>query len=194
MVIPMNIFKKIFKKWNREPDEMEYEETDWEGEEEEAEQSVDFDNKEVRETYVRNCLEKMADATKELENLTFEYDMVTSYLKDMEEIEALPEEEAEELKNCAKKVELLQNSRDDYMGRKRRMSDDRYRQIERMLDEIEEGCAKIKEAEQYQELVKKDLSRLEGEKHAYLYRKNELISAIADTRGMAIISVTALGL
>ncbi len=120
--------------------------------------------------------------------------MVTSYLKDMEEIEALPEEEAEELKNCAKKVELLQNSRDDYMGRKRRMSDDRYRQIERMLDEIEEGCAKIKEAEQYQELVKKDLSRLEGEKHAYLYRKNELISAIADTRGMAIISVTALGL
>ncbi len=190
----MNIFKKIFKKWNREPDEMEYEETDWEGEEEEAEQSVDFDNKEVRETYVRNCLEKMADATKELENLTFEYDMVTSYLKDMEEIEALPEEEAEELKNCAKKVELLQNSRDDYMGRKRRMSDDRYRQIERMLDEIEEGCAKIKEAEQYQELVKKDLSRLEGEKHAYLYRKNELISAIADTRGMAIISVTALGL
>ncbi len=173
---------------------MEYEETDWEGEEEEAEQSVDFDNKEVRETYVRNCLEKMADATKELENLTFEYDMVTSYLKDMEEIEALPEEEAEELKNCAKKVELLQNSRDDYMGRKRRMSDDRYRQIERMLDEIEEGCAKIKEAEQYQELVKKDLSRLEGEKHAYLYRKNELISAIADTRGMAIISVTALGL
>ena len=194
MVIPMNIFKKIFKKWNREPDEMEYEETDWEGEEEEAEQSVDFDNKEVRETYVRNCLEKMADATKELENLTFEYDMVTSYLKDMEEIEALPEEEAEELKNCAKKVELLQNSRDDYMGRKRRMSGDRYRQIERMLDEIEEGCAKIKEAEQYQELVKKDLSRLEGEKHAYLYRKNELISAIADTRGMAIISVTALGL
>lgn len=190
----MNIFKKIFKRWNRETDEADYDEVDWEGEEEEEEESVDFDNKEVREAYVKNCLEKIADATKELENLTFEYDMVTSYLKDMEEIEALPEEEAEELKNCAKKVELLQNSRDDYMGRKRRMSDDRYRQIERMLDEIEEGCAKIKEAEQYQELVKKDLSRLEGEKHAYLYRKNELVSAIADTRGMAIISVTALGL
>lgn len=190
----MNIFKKIFKRWNREADETDYDEVDWDGEEEEEEESVDFDNKEVREAYVRNCLEKMADATKELENLTFEYDMVTSYLKDMEEIEALPEEEAEELKSCAKKVELLQNSRDDYMGRKRRMSDDRYRQIERMLDEIEEGCEKIKEAEQYQELVKKDLSRLEGEKHAYLYRKNELIGAIADTRGMAVISVTALGL
>lgn len=189
----MNILKKIFKKWNRGFEEEEYEETDWEDSGEE-EKSVDFDNKEVREAYVRNCLEKMAEATKELENLTFEYNMVTSYLKDMEEIEALPEEEAEELKSTAKKVELLQNSRDDYMGRKRRMSDDRFRQIERMLDEIEEGCAKIKEAEEYRELVKKDLSRLDGEKHAYLYRKNELMSAIADTKGMAVICVTALGL
>ncbi|MCM1386331.1 MAG: hypothetical protein NC231_03310 [Bacillus sp. (in: Bacteria)] len=190
----MNIFKKIFKRWNRDIDEEEYEETDWEDEDEEEEKNVDFDNKEVRDAYVRNCLEKMADATKELENLTFEYNMVTSYLKDMEEIEALPEEEAQELQTVAKKVELLQNSRDDYVGRKRRMSDERFRQIERMLDEIEEGCAKIKEAEEYHELIKKDLSRLEGEKHAYLYRKNELMGAIADTKGMAIICVTALGL
>ncbi|MCM1252275.1 MAG: hypothetical protein NC321_05595 [Clostridium sp.] len=190
----MNIFKKIFKRWNRDIDEEEYEETDWEDEDEEEEKNVDFDNKEVRDAYVRNCLEKMADATKELENLTFEYNMVTSYLKDMEEIEALPEEEAQELQTVAKKVELLQNSRDDYVGRKRRMSDERFRQIERMLDEIEEGCAKIKEAEEYHELIKKDLSRLEGEKHAYLYRKNELMGAIADTKGMAIICITALGL
>lgn len=194
MVIVMNLFKKIFKKWKKDLDDVDYEDTDWEDSEEEEQGPIDFDNKEVRDSYVKNCLEKMGEATKELENLTFEYNMVTSYLKDMEEIEALPEEEAEELKSCAKKVELLQNSRDDYMGRKRRMSDERFRQIERMLDEIEEGCSKIKEAEEYQELVKKDLSRLEGEKHAYLYRKNELMSAIADTRGMAIICVTALGL
>lgn len=190
----MNIFKKIFQRWTKDFEEEEYEETDWEGDDDEEEKEIDFDNREVREAYVKNCLEKMADATKELDNLTFEYNMVTSYLKDMEEIEALPEEEAEELKNTAKKVELLQNSRDDYVGRKRRMSDDRFRQIERMLDEIEEGCAKIKEAEEYRELIKKDLSRLEGEKHAYLYRKNELMGAIADTKGMAIICVTALGL
>ncbi len=191
----MNIFKKIFKRWSKDFEEEDYEETNWEGDDDdEEEKEVDFDNKEVREAYVKNCLEKMAEATKELDNLTFEYNMVTSYLKDMEEIEALPEEEAEELKSTAKKVELLQNSRDDYVGRKRRMSDDRFRQIERMLDEIEEGCAKIKEAEEYRELVKKDLSRLEGEKHAYLYRKNELMHAITDTKGMAIICITALGL
>ena len=187
----MGIFKKFIDKFRKKPEEIDYEE-EWE--ESTQEERVDFTNREVREEYVRNCLGKIAEAAKELENLNFEYDTVTSYLKDMEEIEAIPEEEAEELKSCAKRVELLQNSRDDYMGRKRRMSDSRFQQIERMLDEIEEGCSKLREAEQYQELIKKDLSRLEGEKHAYFYRKNELIGTIADTKGMAVICVTALGL
>ncbi|MCM1175436.1 MAG: hypothetical protein NC341_10350 [Blautia sp.] len=189
----MGLFRKIFGRWRKKQEEIDYEE-EWEESGEKEEAHIDFTDREAREEYVRNCLEKIADASKELENLNFEYNTVTSYLKDMEEIEALPEEESEALKSCAKRVELLQSSRDDYMGRKRRMSDSRFHQIERMLDEIEEGCGKLKEAEQYQELIKKDLSRLEGEKHAYYYRKNELVSTIADTKGMAVICVTALGL
>ena len=114
----MGIFKKFIDKFRKKPEEIDYEE-EWE--ESTQEERVDFTNREVREEYVRNCLGKIAEAAKELENLNFEYDTVTSYLKDMEEIEAIPEEEAEELKSCAKRVELLQNSRDDYMGRKRRM-------------------------------------------------------------------------
>ena len=187
----MNWLKRLFGRWSRAAEEPDYEE-DWENDKEDK--IEDFSNKEIREEYVKNCLEKIADASKELENLDFEYNTVTSYLKDMEEIEAIPEEEAEDLKNCAKKVEFLQNSRDDYVGRKRLMSDERYYQLEGMIDEIEEGCGKIKEAEQYQELVKKDLSRLDGEKHAYLFRKNELIGEVADTKGMAVICVAALAL
>lgn len=190
----MNWLKKLFSRFNKTMEEPDYEEEgDWE-DTDAAEEALDLGNREIREEYVRNCLEKIADASKELENLTFEYNMVTTYLKDMEEIEALPEEEAEELKACAKKVELLQSSRDDYAYRKRRMSDERFHQMERMIDEVEEGCEKLKKAEEYQELIKKDLSRLEGEKHAYLYRKSELMGAISDTKGMAVICITALGL
>ena len=54
------------------------------------------------------CLEQIAEASKELENLQFEYNMVTSYLKDMEEIEALPKEEKEILSECAKKIDALE--------------------------------------------------------------------------------------
>lgn len=170
----------------------DFEEEAWE--EEESEKQIDYTNKEQRSDYVRNCLEKMADATKELENLTFEYNMVTSYLKDMEEIEALPPEESEQLKECAKRVSLLQDSKSDFMGRPHRITDEKYRMMERIEDQVEEGYQKITEAEEYQDLVRKDLNRLDGEKHAYLYRKNEVMRLIADTKGMAVICVVALGL
>ena len=186
----MGFIKKLFDRFRRNYDE--YDDEEWD--EEESSREIDFDNKEQRNDYVRNCLEKMADATKELENLNFEYNMVTSYLKDMEEIEALPQEESEQLKDCAKRVSLLQDRKTDFMGRPRRITDEKYRMVERMEEEVEEGLEKIAEAEGYQELIRKDLSRLEGEKHAYLYRKNEVMRLISDTKGMAIICVTALGL
>ncbi len=186
----MGFIKKLLDRFRRDYDE--YEEEEWE--EEEAPREIDFNNREQRNDFVRNCLEKMADATKELENLNFEYNMVTSYLKDMEEIEALPPEESEQLKDCAKRVSLLQERKTDFMGRPHRITDEKYRMVERMEDQIEEGYEKITDAENYQELIRKDLTRLEGEKHAYLYRKNEVMRLISDTKGMAIICVTALGL
>lgn len=187
----MGWLKKLIAGLRRRDEEDLYDE-EWE--DEEVVHQVDYTNKEQRTDYVRNCLERMADATRELENLTFEYDMVTSYLKDMEEIEALPPEESGQLKECAKRVALLQDSKADFMERPHRISDEKYQQIERMLDEVDEGYAKLTEAEEYQDRIKQDLNRLEGEKHAYLYRKNEVMRLIADTRGMAIICVAALGL
>lgn len=188
----MNLFQRLFAKFHRQEPEDFYEEEKWD--EEEDLQQINYDNKELRMDYVKNCLEKMADATKELENLTFEYEMVTSYLKDMEEIEALPPEESELLKECAKKVSLLEDTRQDYMGRPRRMTEEQFHQMERLTDQVEEGRKKIGEAENYQALIKQDLSRLDGERHAYLYRKSEVMQSIADTRGMAIICVVALAL
>ncbi len=187
----MGFIKNLLARFRRD-DYEDFEETSWE--EEESEKQIDYTNKEQRNDYVRNCLEKMGDATKELENLTFEYNMVTSYLKDMEEIEALPPEESEQLKECAKRVSLLQDSKSNFMGRPHRITDEKYRMMERIEDQIEEGYQKITEAEEYQDLIRKDLNRLDGEKHAYLYRKNEVMRLIADTKGMAVICVVALGL
>lgn len=187
----MGWFKDLVARFRARGEEDYYDE-EWDGEE--VVHQVDYTNKEQRDDYVRNCLERMADATRELENLTFEYDMVTSYLKDMEEIEALPPEESDQLKECAKRVSLLQDSKTDFMERPRRISDEKYQQMERIADEVDEGFQKLTEAEDYQNLIKQDLSRLDGERHAYMYRKNEVMSIISDTRGMAIICVVALGM
>ena len=187
----MGLFKKLRSKLHKKNRNDVYN-PEWEAEE--AEHQVDYDNQEQREDYVKNCLEKMADATKELENLTYEYEMVTSYLKDMEEIEALPPEESEQLKECARRVAELQDSKAEFMERPRRISDEQYQMMERMADEVKDGYEKLTEAEEYQNLVRQDLGRLDGERHAYTYRRNEVMSLIADTRGMAVITVVALGL
>lgn len=187
----MGFIKNLLARF-RKRDYEDFEDDAWE--EEEESRQVDYNNKEQRNDYVRNCLEKMGEATRELENLTFEYNMVTSYLKDMEEIEALPPEESEQLRECAKRVSLLQDSKDDFMGRPHRITDEKYRLMERIGDQVEEGYQKISEAEEYQDLVRKDLNRLDGEKHAYLYRKSEVMRLIADTKGMAVICVAAVAL
>ena len=56
-------------KENRNINEDEYYDESWD--DEEAVRQIDYHNKEQRTDYVKNCLEKMADATKELENLNF---------------------------------------------------------------------------------------------------------------------------
>ena len=47
-------------------------------------------------------------------------------------------------------------------------------------------------AEEYQELIKRDLKRLDGEKQAYQYRKAELQHILEDSRSMAIICTIAV--
>ena len=61
----------------------------------------------------------------------------------------------------------------------------------RLGDEAAEGITKLQEAEDYQEKIKKDLQRLEGEKHACKYRMEEAKIALLNMRGMAIICIIA---
>lgn len=188
----MKLWKKIFRarqEWDVE--DTEFEEDDWE--------KIEYDRKEFnvhdreqRREYVQDCIDQIREASAELENLNFEYGKVTSYLKDMEEIEALPEEERAELNASAERIRELENRRGVYLEKKNRMSDEKYHQMERMEEEAEEGCRKLIETEDYQNLIRKDMSRLDGEKHAYLYRKDELKGMIADAKGMAVICSVAL--
>lgn len=186
----MGLLKKILN-WKKNIEEPEYEIEDW-NEVVYDRDDLQINDKEQREDYVKGCLEQIAEASKELENLQFEYNMVTSYLKDMEEIEALPEEEMEILRECAKRMETLEEQQSGYRERKNRMSDEKFHQMERMEEEVQEGYEKLTKAEEYQDMIKRDLRRLDGEKHAYVFRKNELLHIIEDTRGMAIVCTTAV--
>lgn len=153
---------------------------------------VDFHDEAERKRYIEGCLEQIGEAEKEINQLSGEYTLVTAYLKDMEEIETLPAEQSEELKRVAGKLQVLEKERRRFLSKKERMTESEYRKIRSQEDEVEGSLSKLREAEKYQKLVKQDLNRLDGERHAYGYRKAELKTGLVNLKGMAVICLTAL--
>ena len=51
--------------------------------------NVDMHDSLQREEYIKACLAQMSEASEELDTLGGEYNLVTSYLTDIEEVEAL---------------------------------------------------------------------------------------------------------
>ncbi len=152
---------------------------------------VDFQDEEQRSRYITNCLEQMAEASREINLLSGEYGLVTSYLTDMEEIEALPEEEREGLNKIARQLLAQEQECERYRGKENRMSDNDFYQIRKQEDEVQEGIGKLKECESYGALVRQDLKRLDRERSAYEYRRAELETMLNNFRGMSVIFITA---
>ena len=152
---------------------------------------VDFQDEEQRSRYITNCLEQMAEAAREIHLLTGEYTQVTSYLTDMEEIEALPDEEREGLNKIARQLLFQEQECERYRGKENRMGDNEYYQMRKQEDEIQEGIDKLKECEHYGNLVRQDLKRLDRERSAYEYRRVELETMMNNFRGMSVIFITA---
>ena len=153
---------------------------------------INFHDKKQRQDYVGACLERLAEASSKIDELSVEYNVVTAYLQDTEEIEALPKEIRVQIDYDAKKIVAAERDRSYYLDSKNHMPDDKYERLQRMEDEVPDGIKKMKKEEDYQVLVKKDLSRLDSEKYAYLYRLDEVTNALANIKGMTGICLGTL--
>lgn len=183
----MGFLSKIFRRnRKREPMEDNWEQIVY------NHADVDFTDEEQRTRYIMECLEQISEASKESNLLNGEYTLVTAYLTDMEEIEALPEEARTELNRVANQLVFLEKERERYQSKKDRMPDSEYYHMRKQEEEVEEGIVKLREAEKYGKLIRQDLQRLDGERHAYEYRREELITMQANLRGRAIVYLTAL--
>lgn len=145
-----------------------------------------------REKYIRSLVEQVKESSGELDQLMLEYNLVTATLKDMDEIENLPGPEKKALEVTASRIISLEGERRDYLEGKVTMSDAQYLAIESKADSIPEAYKTIKDAEEMRQFIKGDLQKLEGEKHANVYRHGELKRDIGNYRGMALISCFAV--
>ncbi len=147
-----------------------------------------------REKYIRSLVEQVKDASVQLDKLSYEYNVVTAVLKDMDELDALPQTEKNRITEIARKILHFQKEKQDYQNKRSRLTDSQFYRMEQYEDSAPRIYEDMHKAEKYREMIKDDLSRLEGEKHAFQYRKSELKHGMSDSRGMALICMLAMGL
>lgn len=145
-----------------------------------------------REKYIRSLVEQVKDASTQLDKLSYEYNVVTAVLKDMDELDALPPTEKNRITEIAKKILHFQKEKQEYLNKKSRLTDSQFYRMEQYEDSSMRIYEDMHKAEKYREMIKDDLSRLEGEKHAFQYRKSELKHGMGDSRGMALICILAM--
>ncbi len=168
----------------------DYEDPDWDRMAGDRE-PLDLGDPNVMEQYVRNCLEQMREASNEMDRLTREYDAVSSQLTDLEEVEEIPAGERKEIENMATHIKELRAEHDAYVMKESSMTDHEYKLVESIEDEIAGAVKKLEEEEEYRKKVKHDLRRLDHERHAYDYRKNDLEQGIENLRGTALVAMGA---
>lgn len=153
---------------------------------------VDIKSSSDRHRYVESLLQQIADAQQQLDTYKDEYNTVNRYLQDIEEMELIAGEDKKSLHEHAKAIQLLEIDKHKYEEKKQRLSDADFAKMERLEDDTDEGVKKLREAEEYQQAIRSDLTRLENEKQACLFRKQEAGVAMENLRGMALICTVAL--
>ena len=183
----MSLWSRLFKKKKQVPEEQQ----EWDSVVY-IRDDVDFKDEAQRSRYIISCLEQIAEASREVRLLTGEYNQVTSSLMDLDEVEQLPAGEREELDKTAHRLVTLEKERTAFRERKSYMPDGEYQEMKSREDTVEEGITKIKEAEEYAALIKQDLQKLNAERHAYAYRREELYGMLANLKNLAVVFLTAL--
>ncbi|WP_029232430.1 hypothetical protein [Butyrivibrio sp. VCB2006] len=154
---------------------------------------MDMDDPVQRREYIGSCLQQMEEAARELDALELEYNDVTSHLRDIDEINSLPPEQRLEINELAQKIIDSQTQQDKFAKRKSKMSDEEFEHMERLESQAKEGAKKLSEAEDYQKKIRNDLKRLDNEHEAYLYREEELVNTIENSKKLIITIAVALG-
>ncbi len=125
--------------------------------------------------YVLDHCEQIIESARELVEEKKEYQIVTSYLKDIEFLTNLSEEQKAPLRDVAENILKLSDERDRYLNTSKKISDAQYVMLEQMEHEIPDVVRRMKENETYQTTVKQDMAYLEGEKMQWMLLRSDLL-------------------
>lgn len=126
--------------------------------------------------------EKVMQNAREIDDGKKEYYIVTSYLNDIELIENLAPDRAEEIRKAADYVAKLNQARDQFLNTSKRISDAQFQMMQRQEEQIPDAIKNLRTNEEYQATVKRDMQYLEGEKQEWELLKKDCRRTLARMR------------
>lgn len=161
----MGIMEEIGKEGEDMPDEMSLP----------IRQSIDYNDKEERLCYIRDCCEQIITADKNLEEVKAEYALVTGYLSDMRRFEELPRNRKKDIVGLASNVYKYMSDKEKRLnGSKKTISPKYVSIIEPYEDVMPEEIKKLTEYEDYKLVIENDMRKLEGERGSIIYERKSI--------------------
>ncbi len=153
---------------------------------------IDMSQRRMRERYITNLCDQMAECTREIEDASREYRYVTDYLKDCEVIDSIPEDSGNCLISAAENVINLLAESETHSGRLGKIDEASYQHMEALAADMPKALEDIKEHESYKDVVKEDLRRLEAEKVTRQFAVREARMKKNSCKNIVVIALFAM--
>ena len=131
-------------------------------------QQQEMERKGMQDDVAYKC-DQIVEASYQMEDLRAEYDMVTSYFEDIQMIEELPQNVRKQVTDIAKKIAFLERETSQFVHMDDRISDENFRMIQGMEKDLTTIFGQLKELEDMDMVIRRDMTNLEGEKNAQEY-------------------------
>ena len=131
-------------------------------------QQQEMERKGPQDDVAYKC-DQIVEASYQMEDLRAEYDMVTSYFEDIQMIEELPQNVRKQVTDIAKKIAFLESETSQFVHMDDRISDENFRMIQGMEKDLTTIFGQLKELEDMDMVIQRDMTNLEGEKNAQEY-------------------------
>ncbi len=131
-------------------------------------QQQEMESKGLQNDVAYKC-DQIVEASYQMEDLRAEYDMVTSYFEDIQTIEELPQNVRKQVTDIAKKIAFLESETSRFVHMDDRISDENFRMIQGMEKDLTSIFGQLKELEDMDMAIRRDMTNLEGEKNAQEY-------------------------
>lgn len=150
---------------------------------------INMNDKDQRDQYVKYCCDQIKVAKQELSDAKQEYNLVTTYLSDIQQIEELPLNNKAEVTDLAREIVMLNDERKSYQNTSAKITDLQYSQIELNEDKIPSVLVDLEAREKEQAVIKTDLNYLEGEKTSLVFMRKDTVRSQKNLKALAIITL-----